>query len=55
MRAEDGDGDGVVEDQGMGIVQLVSGSAEGHAAKSGAGGAGFLHLRYEFSGEASQF
>ncbi len=43
MSAEDGDGDGVFEDEGACIVELVGGSAKGHA-KSGAGGARFLHL-----------
>jgi hypothetical protein len=40
--AEDGDGDGVGEDEGRGVVELVAGSAEGYAA-SGAGWFGGVH------------
>ena len=40
--AEDRDGDGVVEDQGAGVVELVGGAAESYA-EGGAGWAG-LHL-----------
>ena len=40
--AEDGDGEGVVEDQRLGIVDLVGGAAHGYA-EGGAGWLGFLH------------
>ena len=40
--AEDGDGDGVVEDQRLRVVDLVCGAAKGDA-EGGAGWAGRLH------------
>jgi len=52
MRAEDGDGDGVVEDEGAGVVELVGRPAESDA-EGGGGGAGFLHLRNKFIGRRS--
>ena len=45
LGAEDGDGDGVFEDVGRGIVDLMGRSAQGYA-EGGAGWAGFLHSRY---------
>ena len=42
LGAEDGDGDGVFEDVGRGIVDLVGRSAKSYA-EGGAGWAGFLH------------
>ena len=42
LGAEDGDGDGVFEDVGRGIVDLMGRSAESYA-EGGAGWAGFLH------------
>ena len=42
FRAEDGDGDGVVEDEGLRVVKLMRGAAHGYA-ESGAGWAGVLH------------
>ena len=44
---EDGDGDGVVEDEGWGVVELVGGAAESYA-EGGTGWAG-LHLNKECS------
>ncbi len=44
--AEDGNGDGVVEDERWRIVELVSGSTQGHA-KSGFGGARLFHTLRE--------
>ena len=45
LGAEDGDGDGVFEDVGRGIVDLMGRAAQSYA-ESGAGWAGFLHSRY---------
>ncbi len=42
LGAEDGDGDGVFEDVGRGIVDLVGRSAQGYA-EGGSGWEGFLH------------
>ena len=47
--AEDGDGDGVVEDEGPCVVDLVGGAAEGDA-ESGAGWAGRSHARLILAG-----
>jgi hypothetical protein len=42
--AEDGDGDGVSEDEGMGVEELVRGSAQGHA-ESSTGWACVFHVK----------